>query len=131
MLHFLLHYLPSSPYVPADALPTHLMRLPDTVAASRRQFGFQGRTFVATGSSFGGCTSYRAAIEVPALFSSLLLVDPIIRALRPGMPLILPSHKPKMTRDAVRRRGHWESRYALLVSLRFFEYKRGMADTKL
>ena len=57
ILHFLLSYLPSSPTMPADSLPTHLTRLPETLAKSRRTFGYQQRIFVAVPHSFSGCAT--------------------------------------------------------------------------
>lgn len=54
IIHFLLHYLPSSSS--SSALPTHLPRLSGSVAAERRMHGFSTRTIVGVGHSLGGCT---------------------------------------------------------------------------
>lgn len=99
--------MPSSPYEVTP--PTHLPRLPESIATSRARFGFQSRTLVAVAHSFGGCTSYLAAVKVPELFDALVLVDPIIRPLYPGYTIIQPDHVLKTT-DAVRRRTNWPSR---------------------
>lgn len=108
MLHFLLHYVPTDPRAPT--LPAHLQRVPTDVAESRRWFGLGGRDLAVIGHSFGGCTSALAALNVPALFSSLALVDPIVRPLFPGAPLLIWEIHTKMCTDAIRRKTRWESR---------------------
>lgn len=55
ILNFVTHYLPET-FDPA-ALPTHLGRIPDEIAASRCGFGFSNRRVVAVGHSFGGCST--------------------------------------------------------------------------
>ncbi|OAX36910.1 hypothetical protein K503DRAFT_772027 [Rhizopogon vinicolor AM-OR11-026] len=74
--HFLLHYLPED--VSSKTLPTHLHLLPETISEHRKTKGFSSRSLVAIGHSFGGYSSALAAVNFPALFSSLVLVDPII-----------------------------------------------------
>lgn len=56
ILNFLLSYLPDDPT--DRTLPTHLSRVPESLAASRKQSGFQSRTLVPIGHSFGGCSRY-------------------------------------------------------------------------
>ncbi|OAX33191.1 alpha/beta-hydrolase [Rhizopogon vinicolor AM-OR11-026] len=74
--HFLLHYLPED--ASSKALPTHLQLLPATISGYRQTKGFLSRSVVAVGHSFGGCSSIFATIDFPALFSSVVLVDPFI-----------------------------------------------------
>ncbi|KIP03855.1 hypothetical protein PHLGIDRAFT_25908 [Phlebiopsis gigantea 11061_1 CR5-6] len=107
MLNFLLSYLPNDPSV--KKLPTHLPRLPTKLAASRQYFGFQSRALASIGHSFGGCSSLRAALECPQLFSSMVLVDPIISPWRKGTEL-LPERPVRMARGAIKRRSHWASK---------------------
>jgi len=76
ILNFLLYYLPSS--VSTSILPTHLSPLPALESERRKNNGFGERTLVAIGHSYGGCTSVLAALTYPVLFSSLILVDPVI-----------------------------------------------------
>ena len=54
ILHFLLHYLP--PSASSAALPTHLPRLADADANSRKAHGLVDRRFLAVGHSFGGAS---------------------------------------------------------------------------
>lgn len=74
--HFLLYYLPED--VSSKALPTHLHLLPETTSETRKNKGFSSRSLVTVGHSFGGCSSVLAALNFPALFSSMILVDPVI-----------------------------------------------------
>jgi len=114
ILHFLLHYLPAT--VSSSVLPTHLPRLPDSVAESRIRHGFAERTLVGIGHSFGGCTTALAAIVHPTLFSSLILVDPIIFPYvgegmldpRAGVPDSI--DRSKTVIGAIQRRDRWSSR---------------------
>ncbi|KAH9926154.1 Alpha/beta hydrolase family-domain-containing protein [Fomitopsis serialis] len=76
LLQFLLHYLPEHSSLPA--LPTHLPRVPDHISQYRRSHGFQERVLVGVGHSLGGCSIARAAVDVPVLFSSLILIEPAI-----------------------------------------------------
>ncbi|GJE99575.1 alpha/beta hydrolase [Phanerochaete sordida] len=113
ILNFLLHHLPTSPA--EKALPLHLPRLAEAVSESRKTFGFQSRTFVGVGHSFGGCTTYRAAVERPSLFASLVLLDPILSPFRPGQGLLM-DRQFGLTSGAIRRRSHWSSREEALKS---------------
>ncbi|TFK75633.1 hypothetical protein BDN72DRAFT_935522 [Pluteus cervinus] len=75
ILNFLLNFLPPSSEVP---LPIHLPQLSAEESERRRSLGLVDRKLVAIGHSYGGCTSALAAISFPKLFSSLVLVDPVI-----------------------------------------------------
>ncbi|KIJ63614.1 hypothetical protein HYDPIDRAFT_168423 [Hydnomerulius pinastri MD-312] len=74
--NFLLSYLPEE--VKSEVLPTRLERLPESVSEARKEHGYRSRKIVVVGHSFGGCTSVRAALSFPKLFSSIILVDPVI-----------------------------------------------------
>ncbi|KAF9244890.1 Alpha/Beta hydrolase protein [Melanogaster broomeanus] len=74
--HFLLSYLPEDPE--AEVLPIRLERLPESTSEGRKGHGYRMRKVVVVGHSFGGCTSLRAAVHFPKLFSSIILVDPAI-----------------------------------------------------
>ena len=91
----MINFLPAAPST--TPLPTHLARLPNAEAELRKVNGFAHRTFIDVGHSYGGCTSYAlfplsskvninqiyptrtlAAQMFPKLFSSLVLIDPVI-----------------------------------------------------
>ncbi|KAH7925329.1 hypothetical protein BV22DRAFT_1129087 [Leucogyrophana mollusca] len=102
--NFLLNYMPE--VVSPSSLPTHLPRLPRHVSENRKISGYTRRTLVTTAHSLGGCTSVQAALNFPALFSSIILVDPVI---------VQPRSYPKdylhgMVMGALQRRGRWSSR---------------------
>lgn len=107
ILHFFLHYMPAS--CSPNKLPIHLPRLDPTVAEGRRLHGFTSRINVGIGHSLGGCTVTRAAITEPALFSSLILVDPMIRPHPKGELSITPATY-QFTVGAIARQIHWPSR---------------------
>ncbi|TDL19494.1 alpha/beta-hydrolase [Rickenella mellea] len=111
ILNFLLNYLPDirDPHLSSSnssRCPAHLPRLSDEVVSKRRSGGFDDRILVAIGHSFGGCTATLAALTHPSLFSSLILVDPVITA-----PWIVrATHLKTMVLGAIRRRAVWDSR---------------------
>ncbi|KAH9926152.1 Alpha/beta hydrolase family-domain-containing protein [Fomitopsis serialis] len=107
VLQFLLRYLPSR--ASSSELPTHLPRLSDSIAHERRSRGFSERTMVGVGHSLGGGTLARAAIAEQALFTSLVLVDPIIRPYPSKGPL-LGAATMKLTIGAIQRQSRWASR---------------------
>ncbi|KAG2135958.1 Alpha/Beta hydrolase protein [Suillus clintonianus] len=74
--NFLINYMPEE--VETSALPIQLHRLPASVGESRQKNGFSSRTTVAAGHSFGGCSVTLAALNFPALFSSMVLLDAMI-----------------------------------------------------
>jgi len=106
ILNFVANYLPESG---AQDVSTHLPAIGRDISGYRLTRGFQDRTLVALGHSFGGCSATRAALHAPQLFSSLVLVDPVI----------LPSYKivdggfawmSKRCVPALSRRTMWSSR---------------------
>jgi hypothetical protein len=60
-------------------------------------------------------TSTLAAVNYPALFSSLVLVDPVLRPLRPNVPIFTREAHISRATNAIRRRAHWPSRYVLFI----------------
>ncbi|KAH0831137.1 hypothetical protein J3R83DRAFT_13707 [Lanmaoa asiatica] len=102
--NFLLHYLPEE--VEARVLPTRLSRLPASVTKVRGEHGYCTRELVVVGHSFGGCTSLRVAFDLPKLFSSFVLVDPVIH--RPHTRR--PGYLHQMVLNAFTRRDRWSSR---------------------
>ncbi|KAG6335177.1 hypothetical protein ID866_3921 [Astraeus odoratus] len=104
--NFLLNYLPDE--VSAAPLPTQLARIPQATSDARRKDGYRKRKLVVVGHSFGGATSFRAALDFPKLFSSLILVDPVIAESGPsGFTL---DHSLKYVVGALIRRSTWPSR---------------------
>ncbi|KAI6037055.1 Alpha/Beta hydrolase protein [Pisolithus microcarpus] len=74
--NFLLYYLPEE--VTSTSLPTQLSRVPQTTSDTRKEHGYHERKLVVVAHSFGGSASAMAALNFPKLFSSLILVDPVI-----------------------------------------------------
>ncbi|KAI0087436.1 Alpha/Beta hydrolase protein [Irpex rosettiformis] len=107
---FLAYYLPPSPNTPSNALPVHLPRQDETLGESRKTSGFQQRNLVVIGHSFSGAASTIAAANYPALFSSLILVDPVLRPLRPDVPVFTFQAHISRALNAIKRRAHWPSR---------------------
>jgi hypothetical protein len=136
ILNFMLNYMPDSA---DESLPTHLPRKPAHISKSREQDGFLDRVLVSIAHSFGGCTTYvsllsrfvrvtsdlpliielacraLAAINCPTLFSSLILIDPII--LSPPPPNVAwittassRQNLVKLLEGALTRRNEWSSR---------------------
>jgi len=112
ILNFVTNYLPVSG---TQDVPTHLPAIGQDISRHRLDNGFRDRTLVALGHSFGGCSATRAALHAPNLFSSLVLVDPVI----------LPSYKivdggfawmSKRCVPALSRRTTWSSREEALNS---------------
>ncbi|KAI9454511.1 Alpha/Beta hydrolase protein [Boletus coccyginus] len=102
--NFLVHYLPED--VKATVLPTRLPRLPTLVTNVREERGYRARKLVVVGHSFGGCTSLRVAFDFPKLFSSFVLVDPVIH--RPYTQQSGGLHR--LVLGALARRNRWSSR---------------------
>ncbi|KAF9239417.1 Alpha/Beta hydrolase protein [Melanogaster broomeanus] len=101
--HFLLSYLPEDP--DPEALPARLKRLPESTSLARMEHGYRTRKVVVVGHSFGGCTSVRAAVDFPKLFSSIILVDPVI-----VQPYTYPSDYYDRVLGVISRRTQWASR---------------------
>ncbi|KZP30752.1 hypothetical protein FIBSPDRAFT_850200 [Athelia psychrophila] len=76
IMNFLVNYLPTA--ATQAVLPVHLPRVPSAEAEIRQMSGYAERTMVVVGHSYGGCSSASVAVHCPALFSSLVLVDPVI-----------------------------------------------------
>ncbi|EPQ51885.1 hypothetical protein GLOTRDRAFT_123030 [Gloeophyllum trabeum ATCC 11539] len=106
ILAFLTAYLPASPSSTSSSLPTFLPRVPAPLSAHRAQHGYTSRTLVAIGHSFGGCTTALAATARPALFSALVLVDPVIIPHGCYPPRTVRG----LVRGALARREGWRSR---------------------
>ncbi|KAF9224817.1 alpha/beta-hydrolase [Gyrodon lividus] len=104
IVNFLLSYLPDD--VKTEALPTRLACLPESTSVARKEYGYRTRKIVVVGHSFGGCTSLRAALDFPKLFSSIILVDPVI--VQPYT--YLPDYLSVMVLGAFSRRDRWSSR---------------------
>ncbi|KAJ6630584.1 Alpha/Beta hydrolase protein [Mycena sp. CBHHK59/15] len=107
VLTFLLHFLPSSIAGPDEPLPVHLPRVAPEERALRKVRGFKERELLAVGHSFGGCCCSWAALTHPRLFSSLMLVDPVIIS---SVPLEKDNPGPSLLAGAVARRETWASR---------------------
>ncbi|KAG6812160.1 hypothetical protein H0H92_004091 [Tricholoma furcatifolium] len=108
ILNFLTFYLPSK--VSASPLPTHLARLPTDESDYRRNNPFRHRTLVAIGHSYGGCTSTLAALTQPKLFSSVMLIDPVI-VKPPGALIHVNTERVgQLVLGALLRRETWDSR---------------------
>ncbi|TBU22440.1 alpha/beta-hydrolase [Dichomitus squalens] len=120
ILHFLLHYLPASAS-PAP-LPTHLPRLSDAEADSRKRNGFQDRNLLSVGHSFGGASILRAAIELPTLFERLFLVEAMVCPMDTTTPKATDVIE-RFVSGAIQRRDGWSSReeaYKTFASTPFF-----------
>ncbi|KAI1787261.1 alpha/beta-hydrolase [Ganoderma leucocontextum] len=120
ILHFLLHYLPQSSS--SASLPTHLPRLANAEAESRKRQGLVDRRLLPVGHSFGGASIVRAAIEIPALFKHLFLVEAMVRPMHALAPAACPPIQMLVT-GAIQRRDGWASReeaYRMFASTPFF-----------
>ncbi|KAG9313781.1 Alpha/Beta hydrolase protein [Chiua virens] len=102
--NFLLNYLPED--VAPTVLPTRLQRVPASAVKVREECGYHTRKLVVVGHSLGGCTSLRVASEFPKLFSSFVLVDPIIVRTYTAKA----GHHYHMILGAFTRRDRWTSR---------------------
>ena len=132
ILNFLIYYLPSS--LTASPLPTHLDRVSAKESQHRLSNDFQNRTFVAVGHSFGGCTTYvyassqiftfnaifysiLAALTHPQLFSSVILIDPVITEPIDSSKIESSEHATRMILSSLKRRetwGSWQVHFFLL-----------------
>ncbi|KAG8933343.1 hypothetical protein FRC02_012095 [Tulasnella sp. 418] len=106
MLNLLLNYIPSEISC-GTSLPTFLDKVSRDEAEQRRKRGFERRNMVGVGHSLGGCTVARAAIEVPLLWDSLVLVDPVII---PGLPIDPSGGTGTLVAGSLSRRDQWESK---------------------
>ncbi|KAG1799188.1 uncharacterized protein BJ212DRAFT_1402216 [Suillus subaureus] len=92
--------------VETSSLPIQLHRVPASIGESRQKSGFSSRTLVVAGHSFGGCSVTLAALHFPALFSSMILVDPIIDPFQ-GLEW---EHNQYLAGATLIRRDRWPSR---------------------
>lgn len=76
ILNFMHYFIPSR--ITDAPLPTNLQRVSSEETRCRQTQGFKRRTILGIGHSYGGCTTVFAALENPKVFSSLILVDPVI-----------------------------------------------------
>ncbi|KAF8842804.1 alpha/beta-hydrolase [Paxillus ammoniavirescens] len=104
--NFLLNYLPEE--VKTEALPIRLERVLESSSRARKEHGYRTRKIAVVGHSFGGCTSLRVALDFPTLFSSLILVDPVL--LQPPGYTLLPGFLRNKVLGAYSRRERWASR---------------------
>ncbi|KAF7978749.1 hypothetical protein HWV62_44766 [Athelia sp. TMB] len=106
IMNFLVNYLP--PSAAQAELPVHLPRVSRAEAGARQSTGYTDRTLVVVGHSYGGCSSASVAAHCPALFSSLVLVDPVIGQYvkRTGKNEALYN----FVRGALGRREYWASK---------------------
>ncbi|KZP18883.1 hypothetical protein FIBSPDRAFT_791261 [Athelia psychrophila] len=114
MMNFFVNYLPSA--AKPSVLPVHLQRVPGAEAEARQISGYTERTLVVIGHSYGGATSAVLAAHCPAIFSSLVLVDPTIRQYVPGVGKTQRGYD--MVRGALSRRDGWASK---AEALRLFQ----------
>ncbi|KAF8523020.1 Alpha/beta hydrolase family-domain-containing protein [Gautieria morchelliformis] len=112
ILKFLLYHLPESPA--ASPLPTHLPRIPEAVSGRRLTAGYTSRSLVGIGHSLGGCAITRVALAYPVLFTSLVLLDPIIHPR--WMHPIIPTAPLDPANLAIHRRTKWASRDEALTT---------------
>ncbi|KAF9238990.1 hypothetical protein BU15DRAFT_74955 [Melanogaster broomeanus] len=103
--HFLLSYLPEDSET--EALPARLERLPESTGEAGRSTGIaQGRWWWLDILSEDAHRKWlRAAVDFPKLFSSIILVDPVI-----GQPYTYPRDYYSMALGAISRRSRWASR---------------------
>ncbi|KAL4076721.1 Alpha/Beta hydrolase protein [Scleroderma yunnanense] len=102
--NFLLNYLPDDTTL--ASLPTRLDRVPESTSNARKERGYSKRRLVVVGHSFGGTTSILAALNFPKLFSSLILVDPVITEHVENFVRLLS----KVAVGALTKRNTWSSR---------------------
>jgi hypothetical protein len=131
VLNFMLHYLPSHPSSSTTELPVHLPLVSATETEARKTRGYPDRKLVPVGHCLGGCASYvnysnpvhkanqfiphdraQVALTYPALFDSLILVDPAI--LMQPHDARREEHLHVPAREALRRREMWSSTYVIV-----------------
>lgn len=117
ILNFVANFLPESMDACNDP---SLPQVSEQVSQQRRDHGFKSRIVVGLGHSLGGCTLVRAVIESPNLFSSVILVDPVIYPSYSLRSLEIDGY----IKGALARREHWpdrETARAALLNLPFFQ----------
>jgi len=117
ILNFILHFLPEE--ATSSVLPTYLPRVPLRASEARKRLGFARRKLVVVGHSLGGCTAALAAYSVPAPFSGMVLIDPVMRPAHVVGSQQIRSY----VIGALSRRSVWQTReeaYSLLSKSPFF-----------
>ncbi|KAI0299442.1 Alpha/beta hydrolase family-domain-containing protein [Multifurca ochricompacta] len=76
ILNFVLNFLPEE--VTPSSLPTCIPRVPSEISEERKKRGLTNRKLVVVGHSLGGCAATLAVHSIPAPFSGLVLIDPVI-----------------------------------------------------
>lgn len=110
ILNFMVNYLPNM--IAGGCDPT-LSQVPEEISRHRLENGFDSRVVVGLGHSFGGCTLMRTALHAPRLFSSLIMVDPVM----------YPSYAfrgqyiGQLIKGALSRRDQWPDREAAKAGL--------------
>jgi len=104
IINFLVHYMPEE--ITSETLPTFLDYV--SVPTSRRVVGL--------GQSIGGATISLAAVTHPKLFSSLILIDPLIvpKSYKIGPPFF------RLLKNTLLKPARWPSRRAAIASLQKF-----------
>ncbi|PAV17902.1 alpha beta-hydrolase [Pyrrhoderma noxium] len=118
IINFLTRYLPSGTTTAnsdSESFPIHLPRISQSETDTRINHGFgDRRTLISIGHSFGGCTALLAALSYPALFHSIVPVDPVVVPPRTDrVKEIL-----NFVVGALGRRNQWKDRDEALASLR-------------
>ncbi|EAU84154.1 hypothetical protein CC1G_08695 [Coprinopsis cinerea okayama7 len=116
IVNFLTNFLPARSS--ARSLPLHLKRIPETESLHRRDHGFLNRRIMVVGHSYGGCTSTLAVENFPKLFSSLVLIDPVMPKPFPTAEVARIAHEKTdaLLTGSLARRDVWSSREEALAS---------------
>ncbi|KAM6489266.1 Alpha/Beta hydrolase fold [Amanita muscaria] len=107
ILNFFTHFVPCQPS--SAVLPVHLPRVSGSIAKERALVGLQARNIVAIAHSFGGCSCTSAALTNANLFSSLVLIDPVI--MNPYLFQINEGRVDPLLIGALIRRDTWKSKF--------------------
>jgi pimeloyl-ACP methyl ester carboxylesterase len=110
--NFLINYMPEE--IEKSSLPIQLRRVPASIGESRQKSGFSSRTLVVAGHSFGGCSVTLAALHLPALFSSMILIDAMIDTYQE----FVWEHTQYLVGATLIRRDQWPSREDALRSFK-------------
>ncbi|EIW79715.1 alpha beta-hydrolase [Coniophora puteana RWD-64-598 SS2] len=116
--NFLLNYLPDE--FGQEQCGVNLPRVSDKEAARRREYGFRNRTLVCVGHSLGASCVVFPALEMPKLFSSLVLVESV------SIPEYMPEGFGHRRAEAlcIKRQCEWSSWEEAESSIRSSRYYR-------
>ncbi|XP_006464153.1 hypothetical protein AGABI2DRAFT_180214 [Agaricus bisporus var. bisporus H97] len=103
--NFFLHFLPSNAL--GKSLPVHLPRVSVQEVEKRLRSGFENRTLITIGHSFGGTSIALGAVSHPELFSAVILIDPVM--INPKEPPVL-DWALKGAMKTLVRKDTWESK---------------------